>query len=235
MSHLWFACFSNLYGERSPHNRQNLTQRKLSIALKGRGGPQTNDWFWTLRRKTRWHYWVIQKQKSDSNKTDIKCHDLFWTWCLYNCPTCWVGQWSFNTPQSTFYSKDLRALRLWEPALILKSLDSSWWRSTRDAFAETSENSPGSYRCDWSQPVRPAQVPQAQEATQLFFDADGLGSPCAVRDEQMDHRSCHVPHKAIEWRKNSNIDVQNHVRYIPKEKKQITDVLAGPSWRKKAT
>lgn len=46
--------------------------------------------------------------------------------------------------------------------------------------------------------LRPARVPQAQEATQLSFDADGLGSPCAGRDEQMGHRSCHFPHKAIE-------------------------------------
>lgn len=37
-----------------------------------------------------------------------------------------------------------------------------------------------------------------------------------------------------EWR-NSNIDVQNHVQYILKEKKEIADVLAGPSWRRKAT
>lgn len=29
--------------------------------------------------------------------------------------------------------------------------------------------------------------------------------------------------------------MQNHVRYIPKEKKEITDVLARPSWRRKAT
>lgn len=68
--------------------------------------------------------------------------------------------------------------------------------------------------------VRTAQVPQAQEATQLSFDADGLGSPCAGRDEQMDHRSCHVPHQAIEWtEKFKHRCAKSHTVHSEREKR----------------